>query len=293
MRPLVDQRTALGSRLWLLALCFPALALEGSGGGASGLPDRGEESEHFLLEWQGERPHPSADLAESPELRLDAGKGMLGVAQLRRSRLDHGWQLELEVSYPFERVRLLGVECLNPRSPRLVWREILPRGGRTVFAEWTEESAELRAHEWGMDGSLRERKSTCRGAVMPHYLLELARCGQVTGGTFEVFDPLLRDLSPWTLSTSYELAEGVADEAGGGGPRPRRVELRREDGTLAGSYLFQGTQLVSFRWQEGEVEARRITETEYDELRARWRMAPAESVERARPRGVVVKDVSR
>jgi len=229
-------------------------------------------------------------LAGSPELRLDAGRGRLGVVQLRRSQIDHGWQLELEVCYPFEGVRLLAVECLNPRSPRLVWREILPGGGRTVFAEWTEDSAELRALEWGVDGSLRERKSTCRGAVMPQYLLELARCGQVTGGTFEVFDPLLRDLSRQTLSTSYEPAEGRGEVIGG---CPRRVELRQDDGTLAGSYLFEGTRLVSFRWQEGEVEARGITEAEYDELRARWGMAPAESVERALPRGVAVKDVSR
>ncbi len=282
MRIISDIGDALQRRLWLLGLFLPALLSGGSEGSSGGYPDRGEAAEFFLLEWRGERPHPAAAWTGPQSLALAARKGALGLVELRRTRVDSGWQLEQEVHYPFEGIRLLAVECLNPRSPRLVWREISTAAGRTVFAEWTADSEELRALEWGVDGSLRETCSTSRGAVMPHYLLELARCGQITGGTFEVFDPLARDLARWSVSTAYVREEEGGERDG----YPRRVEFRREDGTLAGRYVFRGARLLSFQWQEGEVRARAIPQAEYDELRGRWGLDPTADPDQDRGDGV-------
>jgi len=271
-----DPRAALGGRSWLLAV---PLLLLGQGPAARpspvlNIPDKSEEYvEHFLLEWRGESPHPAREFRGPEALELAVGRGVLGLVEYRRRRTSKGWQLEQEVTFPFEGIRLLVVEDLNPASPRLVWRELSTGAGRTVFAEWTAGKEELRAREWGINESLRGENSTRAGAVMPLYLLELARTGRVTTGRFEVFDPLARDLKTWTVNTAYRRPEGEQD------PRAlrREVEFIRSDGSLAGRYVFRGSRLIGFRWQEGAVRAKPVSAEDYADFRLRWGLDPETS----------------
>ncbi|HJP01616.1 MAG TPA: hypothetical protein QF764_07605 [Planctomycetota bacterium] len=216
--------------------------------------------EHFVLEGAplaaGERP----GLGAHGEIRRD---GVRGLVEWRRRRAEGGWQLEIEVLYPLEDLRLLGVECLTEKGPRLVWREVSRGAGRTLMAEWCDDGGGLRVLDWGTDGVLRERTDAREGAVMPLYLLELLRAGRATAGEFLVFDPLGRALEPLTAHTTHLAREGGVGFA-------RRVELRRADGTLAGRYLFAGASLEEFQWQAGSVRARRIGVLEFAERRARY-----------------------
>lgn len=235
------------------------------------LPQAGPRAEHFLIEWRGRGPHPAVGLEVIDALGEARGRGELGIVEFRRRPVDGGWQLEQDVAFPFEGVRLMAVECLSAKSPRLVWREVTPRGGRTIFAEWMARSQELKVLEWGLDGSLRESLETSRGAIMPHYLLELVRSGRVDGGSFEVFDPLRGRLEHWTLEQRYVLGEPGDERTAEDPTHPQReIELRRDDGTLAGRYRFEGTELVAFQWQEGGLELRRIDPAEYEERRQAW-----------------------
>lgn len=245
----------------LALLLLPGLALR-DGARASRERASGEARvEHFVLMWDSEAPHPAASW-NGPDAVVEAvRRGEVGLVELRRHEQGGGPQLELEVSFPVEDIRVLAVECLDPRAPRLVWREVSGGAGRTVFAEWTAESEELRVLEWGLDGRLRERRSTREGAVMPLYLLELIRSGSANLGSFEVLDPLAHDLETWSVSTTYE-REGEEYD--------RIVELRRTDGSLAGRYTFRGDELSSFRWHVGGLVARRIDADAYAEREAAW-----------------------
>jgi len=237
----------------------------------------GGRGEYFLLEWRGATAHPHHGYTGIRGLERAAREGALGLVEVRRRKVQGSWQLEQDVHFPFEEVRLLAVECLSRKSPRLVWREIFPGGGRTIFAEWTSESEELKAFEWGLDGSLREYHDTSRGAVMPQYLLELVRSGQAVGGRFEVFDPLIGALDIWSLDVTYQREHSDSDADDESGEYIRRAEFRRRDGTLAGLYRFAGTRLISFQWQEGDVVAKRISRIEYEQLSQRWGLDPEQA----------------
>jgi hypothetical protein len=219
-----------------------------------------ERLEHFVLEGAplaaGERP------GRGPHGAL-RGDGARGLIEWRRRRAEGGWQLELEVHYPLEGLRLMGVECLTEKGPRLVWRELSRGAGRTLMAEWCDDGGGLRVLEWGCDGVLRERTDAREGAVMPLYLLELLRTGRATSGEFLVFDPLGRELEPLTVRTTHLALPQTPHFA-------RRVELRRGDGSLAGRYTFAGESLEEFQWQASAVRARRIDAREYAELRVRY-----------------------
>lgn len=268
----------LRRHIWLLGLLLAGLALEG--GGARAGEDRPaalfeEGVEQFVLEWPRGLAHPAKGWDANETLTEAAHARQIGFVEMRRREFDGAPQLELEVAYPFENIRLFTVECLNPRSPRLVWREVSRGAGRTVFAEWTAESEELRVLEWGIDGKLRERSATREGAVMPHYLLELVRAGNTTSGSFEVFDPLSHELETWTLTTAYERDSRASVDY------LRKVEFHRSDGTLAGRYVFRGTELLRFQWQEGGATARRVGGEELAEFRARWGFSDGSNEPRA------------
>ncbi|MDP6539502.1 MAG: hypothetical protein QF903_15980 [Planctomycetota bacterium] len=225
-----------------------------------------ERVEHFVLE------DTALSEGEAPGSGLRGmlrGEGVRGLVEWRRRRTEGGVQLELEVHYPGEGLRLMDVECLTERGPRLVWREVSRAAGRTLVAEWCDDGSGLRVLEWGSDGVLRERTDARGGAVMPLYLLELLRAERVTGGEFLVFDPLGRGLEALTARTIHFAG---ADGAGS----TRRVDLRREDGTLAGRYTFAGESLEEFRWQASAVRARRIDGREYAERCVRYGLEPDE-----------------
>ncbi len=243
--------------------------------------DGQERVERFLVEWAG-AGLPPAGAPGLPEALEEARlRGEVGLVELRRRRVDGGWQLEQDIAFPFEGVRVMAVECLSAVSPRLVWREVTPRGGRTLFAEWRERSEALRVVEWGLDGSLRESHETGRGAVMPQYLVELARAGHLDGGTFRVFDPLAGGLERWTLTQRYLTA---GDGGAPGGPELlREIELRREDGSLAGRYRLRGDELLELAWQEGGLRVSPLDEEGYRRRRREWGLDPAGGPEPATP----------
>jgi hypothetical protein len=232
-----------------------------------------EAAEFFVIEWAGESPHPATGYKGVQGLRDAVHQGHLGLAKFHRRQVAGGWQLEQEVIFPFDEIRLMAVECLSAKSPRLVWRELSGGLGRTLFAEWTAENERLRVLEWASDGALREYISTSRGAVMPQYLLELARHGKITAGVFEVFDPLRGGLDRWELETSY-LRQEQDEDQGEHDPNAhtyrRQLKFYRSDGTLAGSYLLEGERLVSFQWQNGQVRAKRISADAFGKLEQSW-----------------------
>jgi hypothetical protein len=250
---------------WLFVLFLGGLVLgDGAQERASAPVVAGQRVEQFVLVWPHSTAMP-AGLGTASEALAEAARArQLGLVEIRRDSFSGSPQLEVEIDYPFENLQVLAVECLDPRSPRLVWREVSDGAGRTLMAEWTARNEELRVREWGIDGSLRETKQTRSGAVMPQYLLELIRSGAVTSGSFEVFAPLSHALEHWTLKTSYRRERAAATTY------LRQAELRRDDGTLAGRYVYRGEDLLEFQWQEGGAVARRLAPAEFAELRARW-----------------------
>jgi hypothetical protein len=177
---------------------------------------------------------------------------------------EHGMQLECDCLFRrdgdgVEPEHVLHVERLSSDGPRLVWREWGPARARSLTAEWTRDGKGLRMVESCRGGMPRETLSAGDGAVMPLYLLELARGGGVTSGKYRRLDPLSRELETIELSTSYRAEPGGS---------VRVVELTREDASLAGRFEFRGADLVSFQWQEGDLFARRITAQQYAEKSA-------------------------
>lgn len=197
----------------------------------------------------------------------------LGIVEWRRRVLADGMQLECETTF-FDpgltaviaraepAARVLHVERLTALGPRLIWRELTDGPGRCLRAEWSRDGAGLVTRDFGLRDSSEEVLSTARGAVMPLYLLELARTGCVTAGAFSRFDPLVAALDPIEICTRYESAA------------LRVVEQWRPDGTLAGRFVFRGTELTAFQWQEGDVWAQRIAADEYEQ-----RACPSASVD--------------
>jgi hypothetical protein len=199
--------------------------------------------EHFLLELPGED-----------------GPRAVGTLRWIGRRAGSEHELEWELDFPGEGVRLLAVERLGPGGARLTWRELLGSTSRSLVVEWGPAGQEMVLREWARDGTLRESRSLARGAVLPLYLLELARTGSLVQGDFLVLEPATRGIEDLSMGTSYLLA-------GEPGLEPtREVELRRCDGSLAGRYRFQGPELVSFEWQEGGIRGRRIGPGQYQEL---------------------------
>jgi hypothetical protein len=221
-------------------------------------PDRALEAELALP--QNPALRSEEFVLEESDPASSAPPHAVGIVQWRRRTVDDGVALECEST--FQRglaaagdVRVLHVERLTERAARLVWREIGSGVGRSLLVEWSEDLRALRVVEWGVDECSRTALDVEQGAVLPLYLLELARSGKATCGSYRLFDPLTRRLEAIELTTSYAT-------------RIRTVELRREDGTLAGSYRFAGAELASFQWQAGGVCARRIDHEEYARRRA-------------------------
>jgi len=217
--------------------------------------------EHFVLE----AAPPDALLAPSPHAEP------LGLVSWRLREDGEGREIELDVRFLEEAQRVLHVEHLQARGAKLVWRELRAAGGRSLLGEWDEKTGALRVIEWGGPTAVRESLVASEGAVLPLYLLELARAGEVEGGRLEVFDPLARSLEGLRVVQRFgarrapvEAAEATSAEDRGF-LLQRMVELVRDDGTLAGSYLFSGDELLAFRWQAGGPRARRIPPEEYRE----------------------------
>ncbi|MBK7643542.1 MAG: hypothetical protein IPJ19_10940 [Planctomycetes bacterium] len=187
-----------------------------------------------------------------------AASDPVGWAEFLR-REDHGGML-LECEYVFvrpgrgERWRVRHVEKLTDNGPQLVWREIGTAAGRTLTLERTREGDQWRCQAFERDESVRSTLDTGAGAVFPLYLIELARNGQLGAAELTLFDPLESALVSRHATTVYAPASGE---------HTRTLELHRPDATLAGRYVFAGSELRSFQWQEGGWVARRIDPEQY------------------------------
>jgi hypothetical protein len=205
-------------------------------------PPAGLRRECFVLE------APEASAAHDP----------LGWAEFLRHESTGGMVLECE--YVFvrqqheERWRVRHIEQLDEKGPRLVWREIGTAAGRTLTLEREREGDGWRCQAFERDETVRCAIDTSHGAVFPLYLLELARKGQIAAAELYLFDPLETALAPRQVTTVYAPASAA---------RTRTLELARPDGTLAGRFVFEGTELVAFQFQEGGARARRIDPQEY------------------------------
>jgi len=204
---------------------------------------------------------------------------LAGVAAWRRKRDATGQRVELDVSFPADGTRVLHVERLSAGGSKLVWRELRPGAGRTLTAAWEASARGLELLEWSGERRSRERVAAPAGAVLPLYLLELVRSGDVEAGRFALFDPLSKSIDSFEIAACYAgaAAQGVepAQADAASFLLQRLVELRREDGTCAGRFLFCGEDLLAYQWQSGALRARRITAEEYE---SRLAEAPASVV---------------
>ena len=238
----------------LVTLCLAALAALGGAGhdGAASVDAGGaprEESgvlreEFFVLEALPEDPGPDLERVLG---RPHVEARVVGLAALRRRVDEQGRTLEWDLRFPGEDVRVLHVERIGQLGPSLVWREWQADRGRTITLE--SSAGGISILEWGGERPVRGELEP--GATLPLALLEDLRAGVIRTGSFPVFDPLSRQLAELRVQVSELISAR------------RLVQLRRPDGSSAGTYLFEGADLVAFQWQAGHLRARRIDATDY------------------------------
>jgi hypothetical protein len=200
------------------------------------------------LELGAVAPNPAqGDAAAEP--------AVLGVARCRRLSIPDGLQLEWDVQFLGEdAARVLHIERSNPAGDTLVWREMLPGSGRTVSARCSQDALAITLREWAGRTVHQSELASPQGLRLPLHLLELLRSGARPPSEAHVFDPLARQLEPVAIR-ARELESGA-----------RKIDLLRNDGTLAASWLLEGGDLVAFQWQGGNVRARRISAEEHERL---------------------------
>lgn len=182
-----------------------------------------------------------------------------GYAAWRRRREDGGQVLELELAFPAEGTRVSHVERATHDQSRLVWREWRAGGGRTLHVQWPRGQAHIEVVEWGRADGLRTSWEATDGALMPLYLLELARHGDIERGAFTCVDPLSRSLERMQVSTAFSARASGTESF----DVEHTVELIDHDGVTRGAYTFCGAELVGFRWARGDLHARRIPADEF------------------------------
>ncbi len=157
--------------------------------------------------------------------------------------------------------RVHHVERITTRGPRLVWREMRERSGRTVMAEWSEDGERLIDIAWNGGDAVRRETTPPAGALLPLFLVDSVRSGGFPSGAFDVFLPTSGSVEE--LQVRVESLPGAA--VGKGLLSLRRLALCRADGTLAGEYLFAAGELLAFRVQDGGPVAVRVSHETYRE----------------------------
>jgi len=245
------------------------------------------------------------------------------VIALRRVEHDGARTLERDVLFRAGGVRVLLDERNGNGLPRLVWRELRTSAevGRTWMAERDTTQGHVRTQRWGSRAPVHGRLPLEEGLLGPLELLERLREGQTWSTPVTILDPLgsglsrlsvrtiradlragweigrvargmaVAMLSPWISIQlgSLERHGAALTRAMFGEGQRRTVELRREDQSFAGRYVFEGTELIAFQWQPGRRWARRIDEREYRGHVAKWsvRFDPLGDLRRAVRAGFV------
>ena len=189
--------------------------------------------------------------------RASEAARVVGLLQWRRSETPSAYTLEWDVRFPEDDTRLLVVERVEGPKRTLVFREMQPRSGRTLCADWLDAGATLRLREWSGPQGIQERLTDVGDGRFTLDFLEQLRAGGETPERVRLFDPLSRSFEILTVHSE----QGAAGERWEG---RRRVVLERADGTQAGAYLLEGSQVLGFQWQSGNLRVRRIESDEYE-----------------------------
>lgn len=245
------------------------------------------------------------------------------VIALRRVECDGALTLERDVLFRAGGVSVLLDERYGDGLPRLVWRELRTNAevGRTWMAERDTARGLVRTQRWGSRAPVHGKLPLEQGLLGPLEFLERLREGRDHPAPVTILDPLGSDLSrlsvrtiradlraalaigratrglavsglsPWSSASLVALGRhgrALMRALLGDGTR-RTIELRREDQSFAGRYVFEGTDLIAFQWQPGRRWARRIDEAEYRSLSAQWsvRFDPLGDLRRAVRAGFV------
>jgi hypothetical protein len=184
---------------------------------------------------------------------------VLGLVEWREREVDGGQVLERDVMFAGASLLIRHVERLTEETTRLVWREAGPGVGRSQIVE--PEGGRLRIVDWLRSGVERSSLEIEHPARFPLALLESFREGERMPTVAERYWPLTRSVERLSIATRY-LAGAMA-------PGRRLIELTREDGSLAGRFLFDGDALEAFQWQEGGPWARRVSEARHARIKTR------------------------
>jgi hypothetical protein len=180
----------------------------------------------------------------------------VGTLLWRRSEQAGVLTLEWDLSFHDRGTRVLEVERHAEDGVTLLYRELGPRSGRTLCADWIDEASALRLREWGGRNLQQSRLEAAAGGRFPLGLLEDLRAATQPPRSASVFDPLAR---------SFEHLDIAVEEGQAGSPwaGTRLVRLARADGTSAGAWLLGDGVVLGFQWQSGGLRARRIGLDEY------------------------------
>lgn len=186
-------------------------------------------------------------------------ENVLGLVEWREREVDGGQVLERDVLFAGASLLIRHVERLTQDTTRLVWREAGPGVGRSQIVE--PEGDQLRIVDWLRSGVERSSLEVEHPASFPLALLESLRQGERVPASAERYWPLTRSVERLGIETQY-LAGAMA-------PERRLIELSREDGSLAGRFLFDGDALEAFQWQEGGPWARRVSSARHARIKTR------------------------
>lgn len=185
---------------------------------------------------------------ERAAVAAPGAREVVGFAAWRRRTAPAGTMLQLEIDLGRADARVLHVERTGGEPEDLVWRELRPRGGRTLRAVRADDGARLAVVAWG---GIQARRQSFDGRIeFPLTYSERLRHGAPDSEAHAWFDPLAG--APVEVTTTVLETRGAAPDA------VRTVALRRADGTLAAAYEFDGEALVGFRWNDGGIVARRV-----------------------------------
>ena len=208
------------------------------------------------------QPVGEASRRECFELRATQDGAAVGFASLPRMHTPQGVQLEWQIHFPEQELRVWHVETRSDSGARWVWREQQPRRGRTVVAEHAGERVDVT--EWGRPIVWRKSLAASGPSCFPLELQELLRRGELAPGDYCWFDPLSNEVESVQLVLQTVASFAPRDEILADDAEPpacedlRQADLLRVDRSLAASWTFRGDELVSFRWQRGGLNAVRI-----------------------------------
>jgi hypothetical protein len=122
------------------------------------------------------------------ELRSSPNGPSVGFASLQRTDTPLGRQLEWQIQFPEQQLRIWHVETNSPTERRWVWREQQPRRGRSVTA--VDDGESLEVTEWGRAFAWRKQMASAAPSSFPLELAEQVRAGALAPGHYALSCPV-------------------------------------------------------------------------------------------------------